>query len=102
MRLQQLHQYLGELLAAGTNPETIVCVAAEDSQELFEISQCDLVTGTYREDPAPKMPAPLVREGAVLLLKGVGVDYSALDSTHLIGDLPVESPEKTWPNGWDK
>lgn len=104
MRLNQLHQYLGELIAAGQDPETIVCIHHYDTDvnmELSEVHDADLLTGPYRADPAPKMPAFLNREGTVLLLKA-GVDYSSLDGTHKFTALPVDAPEKSWPHGWGK
>lgn len=100
MRLRQLHEYLSALIEAGVDPETIVCIHQDVDSELFEVNECDLVSGFYREDPSPKMPAPLHREGTVIRLKSVGVDYPDIDASHVIHDLPVESPEKDWPNGW--
>jgi hypothetical protein len=104
MRLNQLYQYLGELIAAGQDPETVVCIHHFDgdlNMELSEIDDADLLTGPYRADPAPKLPAYLTREGTVLLLKA-GSDYSGLSETHQIHESPVEVPEKSWPHGWGK
>lgn len=109
MRLKQLHQYLGELLEAGIEPDTIVCLSesieslsGDEGMELSEIDTGALVTGPYREDPSPKLPAPLTRSGKVLLLTSVNQDYDRLENTHIFENLTVEEPEKAWPNGWGK
>ncbi|KKN85103.1 hypothetical protein LCGC14_0282720 [marine sediment metagenome] len=109
MRLQQLYEYLGGLLEVGVAPDIIVCLPesvgglSEDAgMDLSEVDSVALVTGPYREDPSPKMPAPLSRSGKVLLLTSVNQDYGPLEHTHDFEDLTVEVPEKTWPNGWGK
>ncbi|EPQ6932438.1 hypothetical protein ACUVZD_000081 [Pseudomonas aeruginosa] len=100
MRLKQLHQYLGELIAAGVDPDSIVCIHQDADSDLYEVDECDFVSGHYREDPSPKMPAPLRREGTVIRLKAIGVDYAELDKDYAVGEMPVEVPEKDWPRGW--
>lgn len=103
MDIGQLHEYLGELLQAGVDPHTIVCLPEGDDGELFELEDCDLVQGAFREDPSPKLPAPLFRQGQVIRLKSVGFDCSSIDpADEIVIDLPVEAPEKKWPNGWGK
>lgn len=102
MRLKQLHQYLGELIAANIDPDTIVCIHEDTEMELFEVDGVELVDGPYREDPSPLMPGPLARNGRVILLTATGLDYAPLERWHTTVDLPVEAPEKSWPNGWGK
>lgn len=99
MRLNQLYQYLGELITAGLDPETVVCIHGDVDMEVMEVCDVDLLTGPYRADPAPKMPAFLPRNGTVLLLKTC-LDYDSLSESHQREDLTAECPEKSWPNGW--
>ncbi|EAT2030497.1 hypothetical protein [Citrobacter freundii] len=110
MRLLELKNYLDEILNAGIDPDTLICLAdtASEPLELFEITDVTAVTGPYREDPAPKMPAFLRRNGDILLFTS-----SALLSTHeleatennnlyKIRDINIDTPEKSWPKGWGK
>lgn len=103
MTLEQLHKYSGELLKAGINPHAVVCIPESDDGELYELVDLDLVNGSFREDPSPKMPAPLHRRGQVVRLKSIDFDSSLIDTEgQTVTDMPIDAPEKQWPNGWGK
>ncbi|EDD8358793.1 hypothetical protein BXL72_21975 [Salmonella enterica subsp. enterica serovar Enteritidis] len=102
MRLHQLREFLDATLAAGVDPDTIVCIHDADANELVEVTDADLMDGPYREDPSPKCPAFLIRSGRVLLLTSEAVDYGQFIEHHNREHLPVDAPEKTWPAGWGK
>jgi len=108
MRLQQMHQYLGELLEKGLDPNTIITIHdntvnmdGDDSMDLYEVTGSELISGPYMEDPSPKMCGFYFRKGTVLLLTSC-IDYQPLYNEHYhFHEVPVDEPEKTWPVGTD-
>lgn len=102
MRLSSLYAHLGELIEDGVDPDTILCLPCELTNELWEVDNCLSIEGAFREDPSPKKPAPLMKEGRVIVLTHVGSDLEFIEHSHAEHDLPVEAPEKTWPRGWGK
>lgn len=106
MRLKQLHDYLGKLLAAGVDPNKIVCIhgrtEGKDVEELSEVSSARLVTGPFLGDPTPKMPADLAGNEQVLLLRTFTLNYDSHFNTTgvLVERLPTRDPEKSWPYGY--
>jgi hypothetical protein len=105
MNVRQLRDYLDRLVAAdcGTLP---ICVGEQDSSDdrvtVIEIDGAKMVTGTFQEDPAPKMPGSNPSTGAVVLLTGWRQDFfDALDAQGgKINELPA-TPVKiqTRPQG---
>lgn len=103
MRIRQLLTFLEGAIAAGVDPDTIVCTYAgegENIAEVLEIAGARLVTGHFLEDPSPKCPSFLQRDGRVLLLEPGDIDLEPLEATHVVEPLPNDQPAKTWPNGW--
>jgi len=103
MRLHELHEYTARLLAAGVDRNFPVCVTDRDRKgglDLCEVNEVLMVTGPFREDPSPKLPGFLVRTGKVVLLTSGAIDYDTLSRSHVVEYVPVEAPEKSWPNGW--
>ena len=106
MRLKQLHDYLGKLLAAGVDPNKIVCIhGSTDGKgvvELSEVSSARLVTGPFLGDPLPKMAPYLEGNEQVLLLRTFGLNYG--DHYNSAGvsveRLPTRDPDKSWPYGY--
>jgi hypothetical protein len=99
MRLNQLHEYLGQLLSAGVDPHTVVCIPTDG--EFGELSRAERVTGPFREDPAPLLPGPLQSRGTVLVLTSVLDDlYDILNRPEYESDREFpEAPDKAWPHG---
>jgi hypothetical protein len=93
MNLGQLHQYLGELMAAGADPKLPVILPWEYEGEPQELTDAMMVTGPYKADPAPKMVAYTARSGAALLLSGIGFDIESLRESHNPMWPPVDAPE---------
>ncbi|WP_408601654.1 hypothetical protein [Pseudomonas sp. PLMAX] len=106
MRLKQLHDYLGKLLAAGVDPNKIVCIHGRTEgtgvEELSEVSSARLVTGPFLGDPLPKMPAYLAGNEQVLLLRTFTLNYDKhFGATGVdVERLPTRDPEKSWPYGY--
>lgn len=106
MRLKQLHDYLGKLLAAGVDPDKIVCIHGRTDGkgvvEISEVSSARLVTGPFLGDPLPKMAPYLEGNEQVLLLRTFGLNYG--DHYNSAGvsveRLPTRDPEKSWPQGY--
>lgn len=98
MDLKTLHAYLGQLLAAGVDPA--IPVAGLVDSWPCEIHDVAMLTGEYRGDPAPKLPAFAPRRGTVLALVPITEDVAELLNpreasgvvTHTDTELPVEPP----------
>jgi len=104
MRLHELHEYTASLLAAGVDPNFPVCVTDRDREGRLDVCEIDdvrMVTGPFREDPSPKLLGFLVRTGKVVLLTSGAIDYDSLGHNHAVDCIPVDAPEKSWPNGRD-
>lgn len=83
MNLGQLHQYLGDMLAAGTDPSLPVIMPGDGEEAMpIELIDAKLVSGSYHGDPAPKMSAFVERSEACLLLVGLGFDIDTLEESH--------------------
>lgn len=93
MDLRTLHQYLGELLEAGTNPCTPIVLPGQHREALpEELSDAMLIEGLYQADPAPLAKGYTELQGACLLLHGVGFDLDNLSGTHSCDWPIVEVP----------
>lgn len=76
MNLGQLHQYLGELIEAGTDRSLPVVVPGLKSEALpQELSEAMAIEGAYEADPAPLAKGYTEHAGAVLLLHGVSFGH---------------------------
>lgn len=103
MRLGQLHRYLGELLAHGTDEHLLVCIPGEDVSRACEVDRLMLATGPVSEDASPGYAGFLQRDGQVLvLMSGLAHPERLSESHHLSAPEPL-APEKSWPAGdWRK
>lgn len=106
MRIEQLRDYLTELIAAGVDPNMPVCIHEDEHPVtcVTEVDDAAILFGPFREDPSPKACGFLRTRGKFLLLKSAGnLDYEPLfdqESTpYTPVDVPVSVPMKTWPNG---
>ena len=90
VNLGTLHNYLGQLLEAGVNPE-IPVTGISDGFPL-EIADISLLAGSYYYDPSPKMVANVLRNGTVLALVPINEDVSDIinNKSHQEVHLPVE------------
>ncbi|UTH34287.1 hypothetical protein [Ectopseudomonas hydrolytica] len=93
MNLGQLHQYLGELIAAGADPKLPIILPGQYEDQPQELIEALLVAGPYHADPAPKMVAYAERSGAALLMVGQGFDVDSVRDSHNPTWPPVEAPE---------
>ena len=95
MNIGQLHQYLGELIAAGVDtklPAILPGVSNEDSPQ--ELTGAMLINGPYHGDPAPKLGMSRSRSGAGLLLSGQCFDIDDLRESHNPEWPPVDVPTR--------
>lgn len=93
MNIGQLHQYLGDMLAAGTEPSLPVIMPGDREEGVpIELTDARLVSGSYQGDPSPKMSAFADRSGACLLLIGLGFDIDSLEESHSPQWTPVDAP----------
>lgn len=93
MNIGQLHQYLGDMLAAGTEPSLPVIMPGDRVEGmLIELTDARLVSGSYLGDPSPKMSAFVERSEACLLLVGLGFDIDTLEESHSPQWTPVDVP----------
>lgn len=92
MNLGTLHQYLGQLIAAGVDPSVPVAGITEGWPQ--EIADIQLLTGPYYYDPSPKMVANVRTNGTVLALVPINEDTADIlnEKTHKEDALPVEPP----------
>ena len=96
MNLGQLHQFLGELIEAGTDCRLPVVLPGLHPETLpQELSEAMLIDGSYEADPAPLAKGYTEHAGAALMLHGVGFDMDILKPTHCSewpycsGDVPA-------------
>lgn len=93
MNLEQLHQYLGELIEAGTERKLPVLLPGANAEEQpQELTNAMLINGSYHADPAPLMVGFHQRTGAGLLLSGLTFDMDTLNNSHVSAWPPVEPP----------
>jgi hypothetical protein len=93
MNLEQLHQYLGELIEAGTERRLPVLLpGAHDEGQPQELTEAMLINGLYHADPAPLMVAIHQRTGPGLLLSGLSFDMDTLKESHTPTWPLVEPP----------
>ncbi|ANN80871.1 hypothetical protein [Bordetella flabilis] len=96
MNVQQLRDYLDALLKSGVSPDTPICIAA--NSEASEVDNIAIVSGPFREDPAPKMPAFLHSEGKFVFLETCDdYEWMGRQQYQRIDAPPV--PEKEWAPG---
>lgn len=93
MNLGLLHQYLGDLIAAGTDPKLPVVLPGQREDQLDELTDAMLVNGPLRADPAPKMVAFVSRSEAALLLYGLGFDLDTIRDSHNPVWPQIDAPE---------
>jgi hypothetical protein len=94
MNLGQLHQYLGELIEAGTDRRLPVVVPGSQTEALpQELSEAMAIEGAYEADPAPLAKGYTEHAGAVLLLHGVSFDMDTLKATHRSEWPLVDAPQ---------
>lgn len=96
MNIKQLRDYLDALLTAGMDPHTPVCIPADD--EAYELSDSKLISGPFREDPAPKMPAFIFSHGTFVLFQ-TSDDYEWLGNQRYREVDGPEVPCKEWKPG---
>lgn len=82
MNLEELHQYLGELITAGTDPKLPILLPGENSAHPQELTDAMIVNGPYHADPAPLAVALREMSGVGLLLSGLSFDIDTLKDSH--------------------
>ena len=93
MDLQQLYNYLGDLIEAGTAKTLPVVIPGRDADSLpVEVSEAMLIEGKYDADPAPLAPGQYHRTEACLLLAGGDFDLGELSESHKPKWPPVDTP----------
>lgn len=94
MNLGQLHQFLGELIEAGTDRRLPVLLPGLNEEGLpQELSEAMTIHGEYEADPAPLLKGYDVRVGTALMLHGVGFDMDTLKATHRSEWPLVDAPQ---------
>lgn len=96
MNVQQLRDYLDRLLIAGVDPRTPVCIPTDE--EAYEVDDCKIINGPFREDPSPKMPAFLNSNGSFVLLQ-TSDDYEWLAPDRYREVEGPDAPNKEWREG---
>lgn len=94
MNLGQLHQFLGELIEAGTDSRLPVVLPGLYAEALpQELSEAMVIAGAYEADPAPLAIGYTEHAGTALLLHGVGFDMDTLQSSHRSEWPLVDAPQ---------
>lgn len=94
MNLEQLHQYLGDLIEAGTDRKLPVVLPGQSPDDRpQELSESMIIDGVYQVDPAPLARGYTEDEGRALLLYGVGFDLDVLNETHRTEWPLVDAPQ---------
>lgn len=86
MNLKYLHQYLGELLAAGVPPETHVCSLVAGYPN--EVKGFVIATGAYNIDALPLLTTSRKAYGKVLVIVPVREHSGDLEAPEIEGREP--------------
>ncbi|RTL33678.1 MAG: hypothetical protein EKK53_27835 [Burkholderiales bacterium] len=98
MNLLKMHEWTGQLLAAGVDKDLPVTCLVDGWPH--EVCDAALAIGEYSGDPAPRMTAFASKSGRMLVLEPIQQDLSDLFNprdaakppTHVQRDLPVDFP----------
>ena len=83
MNLVQLHQYLGELIEAGTDRKLTMLMPGNHPESApYELTSAMLVNGRYYADPLPLASGAKLKSGAGILLYGLQFDLDQLKESH--------------------
>jgi hypothetical protein len=87
LTLEQLHLYLGHLIAWGADRQMLVCIPADDSPT--EIDFIEIASGIHLGEPRPKMGgSPIVENEFLLLAAARSTDLNGLGKSFTLQDTP--------------
>ena len=94
MNLGQLHQFIGEMIEAGTDRRLPVVLPGLHAGALpQELSEAMIIDGAYEADPAPLAKGYTEHSGTALMLHGIGFDMDTLKPTHRSEWPLVDAPQ---------
>lgn len=98
MNLQELHEWTGQLIAAGVD-KTMPITSLVNGHPC-EVSDAVLANGNFKGDPTPQMIAYKFKTGNILILVPISEDQSELFNSpengiapsHIEHSLPIDYP----------
>ncbi|MEH4266057.1 hypothetical protein [Klebsiella aerogenes] len=99
MRLGQLHDWLGRLIAHGADENLPVCLAVDGAGLPAEVDRAVLAAGACLEDVSPHYAGFMQREGVMFILASGTESLEPLQGSHTLVAPEPDAPVKSWPTG---